>query len=193
MINNKKIEEIKSATIKNLEEIIKGIDKIIFEEHLSYKFNTKDIQNNEYIDNCLQKIKNQINHNKYKYIYTFRLPAEFPADKIDIIYNKYSEAKKSKKAERAYARLNKNTQSRYLYVGSSKKLIYRIKQHLGYGPKGTYAMQLCHWWEDFKDIEIEIALDIYAFDNNISDKAFQAFEDGAWNLLKPIFGRQGKR
>jgi hypothetical protein len=40
---------------------------------------------------------------------------------------------------------------------------------------------------------LEITLNIYAFDNSISMKAFQAFEDGAWNLLKPMLGRQGKK
>lgn len=74
-------------------------------------------------------------------------------------------------------------------MSSSKGLISRIKQHLGYGPKGTYAIQLCHWC----DMDLGIDLNIYAFDNDISTKAFQAFEDGAWSSLKPMLGRQWKK
>jgi len=179
------IEKVKKATIKDLVSIIDGIKNIQFEEKLSYKFNTKELQNHHYIENFLNNIKNQINHNKYKYIYTFNLPDNFATDNI---YNRYKNAKKSKKSERAYARLN--TKSSCLYVGSSKGLIPRIKQHLGFGPKGTYAMQLCFWCEK---LNLDIALNIYAFDNGISIKAFQAFEDGAWNILKPMLGRQGKK
>lgn len=179
------IEKVKKATITDLVSIIDDIKNIRFEEKLSYKFNTKDLQNVQFVENFLNNIKKQINHNKYKYIYTFCLPGNFP---LDSIYNRYKNAKESKKSERAYARLNRK--SRCLYVGSSKGLIPRIKQHLGFGPKGTFAMQLCYWCEN---LDLDITLNIYAFGNGISIKAFQAFEDGAWNSLKPMLGRQGKK
>jgi len=179
------IEKVKKATIKDLVSIIDGIKNIQFEEKLSYKFNTKELQDVQYVEDFLNKIKKQINHNKYKYIYTFSLPDNFATDNV---YNRYKDAKENKKSERAYARLN--TKSSCLYVGSSKGLISRIKQHLGFGPKGTYAMQLCYWCET---LNLDITLNIYAFANRVSIKAFQAFEDGAWNLLRPMFGRQGKK
>lgn len=179
------IEKVKKATIKDLVSIIDGIKNIQFKEKLSYKFNTKELQNVHYIENFLNKIKKRINHNKYKYIYTFSLPSNFATDKV---YNRYKNAKENKKSERAYARLN--TKSPCLYVGSSKGLIPRIKQHLGFGPKGTYAMQLCYWCEK---LDLDITLNIYAFDNGISITAFQAFEDGVWNSLRPMLGRQGKK
>ncbi|MBC8488533.1 MAG: GIY-YIG nuclease family protein [Bacteroidetes bacterium] len=179
------IEKVKKATINDLLSIIDGIKNIQFEEKLSYKFNTKELQNDHYRENFLNNIKKQINHNKYKYIYTFSLPDNFATD---IVYSRYKITKESKKSERAYARLN--TKSPCLYVGSSKGLIPRIKQHLGFGPKGTYAMQLCYWCEN---LNLDITLNLYAFDNGISIKAFQAFEDGAWNSLRPMLGRQGKK
>ena len=179
------IEKVKKATINDLVSIIDGIKNIQFEEKLSYKFSTQNLQNIHYVESFLNNIKKQINHKKYKYIYTFCLPDNFPTDSV---YNRYKNAKESKKSERAYAKLN--TKSPCLYVGSSKALIPRIKQHLGFGPKGTYAMQLCYWCEN---LNLNITLNIYAFDNGISIKAFQAFEDGAWNYLKPMLGRQGKK
>ena len=179
------IEKVKKATIADLVLIISDIKNIRFEEKLSYKFNTKDLQNVQFVENFLNNIKKQIYHNKYKYIYTFCLPYNFP---LDSIYNRYKNAKESTKLERAYARLNRK--SRCLYVGSSKGLIPRIKQHLGFGPKGTYAMQLWYWCEN---LDLDITLNIYVFGNGISINAFQAFEDGAWNSLKPMLGRQGKK
>lgn len=178
------IEKVKNSTINDLVSIIGDIKNIRLEEKLFYKFNTMDLQKAQFPEKFLCNIKREINHKKYKYIYTFFLPDDFP---LDIIYNRYKNAKESKKSDRAYARLNRR--SRCLYVGSSKGLISRIKQHLGYGPKGTFAIQLCHWCE----MDLDIALNIYAFGNDISKKAFQAFEDGAWNLLKPMLGRQGKK
>ena len=179
------IEKVKKATIADFVSIIEELKNIRFEEKLSYKFNTKDLQNVEFVKRSLNNIKKQINHNKYKYIYTFCMPDNFL---LDSIYTKYKDVKESKKSERAYARLNRK--SRCLYVGSSKGLIPRIKQHLGFGPKGTFAMQLCYWCEN---LDLDITLNIYAFGNGISIKAFQAFEDGAWNSLKPMLGRQGKK
>lgn len=179
------IDKVKKATINDLVSIIDNIENVRFEEKLSYKFNTKDLQNVQFAENFLDNIKKQINHNKYKYIYTFCLPNNFP---LDSIHNRYKNAKESKKSERAYARLNRK--SHCLYVGSSKGLILRIKQHLGFGPKGTFAMQLCYWSEN---LDLDITLNIYAFGNGISIKGFQAFEDGAWDSLKPMLGRQGKK
>ncbi len=179
------IKKVKKAIINDLVSIIDGIKNIQFEKKMSYKFNTKDLQNVQYVENFLNQIKNQINHKKYKYIYTFCLPDNFLKNNV---YNRYKNAKESNKSERAYARLN--SKSPCLYVGSSKGLTPRIKQHLGFGPKGTYSMQLYYWCQN---LDLEITLNIYAFDNSISMKAFQAFEDGAWNSLKPMLGKQGKR
>jgi hypothetical protein len=179
------IVRVKNDTISELNTIIDDLKNLQLEEILSYKFNTKDLKSDQFVDNFLTIIKKRIDHNQYKYLYTFYLQDN---SSIDAIYQRYKNIKESKKLERAYARLNRV--SRCLYVGSSKGLIPRIKQHLGYGPKGTYAIQLSYWCENS---DMEIALDIYAFDNSISIKAFQALEDGAWNLLKPMLGRQGKR
>jgi hypothetical protein len=184
-MNDMEIERVKIDTIKNLTSIIDDLKNIQFEEQLSYKFNTNNLQKTNFIDDFLSEIKKRIDHKKYKYIYTFNLPDN---SVLDGIYASYKNSKESKKSERAYARLNRL--SHCLYVGSSKGLVSRIKQHLGFGPKGTFAMQLCYWCEGFN---LDITLNIYAFDNGVSEKAFQAFEDGAWNVLRPMLGRQGKK
>ena len=179
------IEQIKKDTINDLQAIITELKKIQFAGKISYKFNTLDLQDEYYVENFLEKMKTEIDHKKYKYIYTFILP---DTSHTEDIYNRYKKAKGGKKSEREFARLN--SKSSCLYVGSSKGLTSRIKQHFGFGPKGTFAMQLCHWCEG---LDLDISLNIYSFNQDISTQAFQAFEDGAWNALKPMLGRQGKR
>jgi len=179
------IEQIKKKTIDDLASLIEDLRNIRFENHIPYNLNTKDIQDVKYVDRFLKRIKREIDHKKFKYIYTFYLLDNFP---IDDIYNRYANVKESKKSGRAYARLNRK--SRCLYVGSSNGLISRIRQHLGFGPAGTYTIQLRHWCEN---LDFEFSINIYAFGNDISIEAFQAFEDGAWESLMPMFGRQGKK
>jgi hypothetical protein len=53
-----------------------------------------------------------------------------------------------------------------------------------------YAMQLYYWCDN---LNLDITLTIYAFNSNISIESLQAFEDGAWKMLKPMLGRQGKK
>ena len=109
------IKKVKKAIINDLLSVIDDIKSIRFKEKLSYKFNTGDLQNVKFVEKFLNNIKKQINHDKYKYIYTFCLPYNIS---LDSIYNRYNNVKEIKKSKRAYARLNKK--SRCLYVGSSK-------------------------------------------------------------------------
>ena len=180
------IKMIKETAIRDLEFIIVGIRNIELIDELSYSFSTQEIQNDQFVENLLDEIRKQIDHARFKYIYTFSLPDNC---QVSSVYERYKATKNGRKAERAYARLNPQV-SRCLYVGSSNDLIPRIKQHLGFGPKGTFAMQLCHWCEN---ASLDLTLKIYSFANKIDKKAFQAFEDGVWESLKPMLGRQGKK
>ena len=62
------IEKVKNATIKDLTSIIDDMKNIQLEEQLSYKFNTNDLQNAQFVENFLSEIEKRINHKKYKYI-----------------------------------------------------------------------------------------------------------------------------
>jgi len=179
------IEQVKNKTIANLKQVIEELKNIHLVEEASHKFNTKEIFDSQFVELFLKRIEENINHSKYKYIYTFTIIGN---PSLDSIYNRYKETKENKKEARAYARLNRK--SPCLYVGSSKEIVSRVKQHLGYGPQGTFAMQLIYWC---KSLNLDIDLNIYSFDSEISLQSFQAFEDGAWRLLKPMLGRQGQK
>ncbi|MHA6231417.1 GIY-YIG nuclease family protein [Pseudomonas fluorescens group sp. PF-69] len=119
-----------------------------------------------------------------RYIYQFSVEDDAPED----LYLAFAEAKDARKNDRAYCRLN--PVSRLLYVGSSASLDARIKQHLGFGHRGTYAMQLCHW---LPDREGELFIRAWRFSNQTNGAVVQAIEDGLWASSKPMFGRQGAR
>ena len=86
------------------------------------------------------------------------------------------------KKERSCPKLN--APSNILYVGSSTTGLYnRIKQHMGDGHKGTYALHLKQWFDgDYK-------ITIKQYDK--SREVIQIIEDELSYQLKPAFGKQG--
>ena len=120
-----------------------------------------------------------------RYIYQFSVDDASSTEELLQAFNK---AKAEKKSGRAYAR--SHTASTVLYVGSSGTLMARLKQHLGYGPNGTYSMQLCHW---LPSIHGSLNIKIWRFPAGMSRVVIQAIEDGYWSQQQPMFGRQGAR
>jgi hypothetical protein len=120
------------------------------------------------------------------YLYTFQITSKNVAPPA--VFSVYSDAKKSKKGARAYARLNK--ESEWLYVGSSKIIYQRLKEHLGFGSKQTYALHLMHW---ARSLDLEIKFECAKYPPGTSKIALQALEDTLWEELLPMFGRQGVR
>ncbi|WP_181298934.1 GIY-YIG nuclease family protein [Pseudomonas sp. Q2-TVG4-2] len=105
-----------------------------------------------------------------------------------LLHAAFSDAKEKRLGNRAYARLHQA--SRVLYVGSSRSLMTRLKQHLGFGPRGTYAMQVSHW---LPPVEGELHIQAWRFASNVSGEVIQTVEDGLWAASSPMFGRQGAR
>ena len=90
--------------------------------------------------------------------------------------------KYKKQKERKCAKLN--SPSSVLYVGSSTTGVKkRIKQHLGEGHKGTYALHLKKWFKGNCKITVKI------YDEPI--EVLQIIEDNLSYQLKPAFGKQG--
>ncbi|WP_313472345.1 hypothetical protein [Brevundimonas sp.] len=85
-----------------------------------------------------------------------------------------------------FSRLNKVEPSRVLYVGSSLTLRSRIKEHLGYGSKQTYALRL-NSWVPACGIDLLVA----AYDRDAPDETVLLLEDTLWRHLMPMFGRSG--
>jgi hypothetical protein len=102
------------------------------------------------------------------------------------ILDVYAQAKEDK--GRSYARMNKASQT--LYVGSSRSLSKRIREHLGFGFPRTYAIHLAYWAPKLA-LQLRLHATLYPVDS--APKAVQALEDCLWESLKPMLGRQGQR
>lgn len=75
-----------------------------------------------------------------------------------------------------------------LYVGSSKSVVTRLNQHLGFGNAKTYALHLNKWTDNLK-----ITIELYQYPSDTPDQVIQAIEDHLWDKLSPLFGRKGSR
>jgi hypothetical protein len=77
-----------------------------------------------------------------------------------------------------------NSPSHTMYVGSSTTGVQkRIKQHIGYGPAKTYALNLSHWFEGKYKIEVK--------EYDCSREIMQLVEDNLSDELRPAFGKKG--
>jgi len=76
-----------------------------------------------------------------------------------------------------------------LYVGRSKTLRGRLRQHLGADNRGVYSLHLQRW---ATCLTFELTIYFMRFDG-ADNLLVQAVEDGIWASLSPAFGRKGER
>jgi len=107
------------------------------------------------------------------------------------VYENFKYAKDNKIGERKYAKINSNS-SKILYVGSTTKSKFhlRIKQHLGFGTKTTFALHINFWRKNLKG---KINLICLKFEITTNDKLIQTIEDAYWSKNLPMFGKQGSK
>ncbi len=114
--------------------------------------------------------------------------------KIDIISsNNIIDAatnfKKNNK-EIALSRINEGVKTNVLYIGSSEKGIEkRLKEHLGFGAKSTYSMQLHHLIRESNLTELSIKINTYSFKIEIGSTLLKNIEFALWHKYKPILGK----
>jgi len=186
-------EEIKKSGVQNLLSIASQLMSLVPIDlnPLTMQIDTCLLSPDTPSKNCLDTVSEWAGKPKSRYIYYFSLPesANFSA-----VLEKIESAKDNKIEGRAYPRINykldSRESSRYLYVGSSKTIAHRFKEHLGYGHKKTYAMHLAYWCDG---LDLEIDLFCLKFESNTNQAVLQAFEDAMWGQLKPMLGRRGAR
>ena len=94
---------------------------------------------------------------------------------------------------RRFSKLNGDLEeSCCLYVGSSRSLSSRIRQHLGLAHRGTYAMQMAHWQPEER-LEGRVRFSATRFASDTGASILQALEDKLWLTDRPLFGRMGAR
>ena len=125
--------------------------------------------------------------------YIYLLRAHVPSTAVAQIRAAFESAKVRRLGERAYPRLNAqdNTPSNpVLYVGSSAAITSRIRQHLGYGAPGTFALHLAFWAQALK---LPLVLTIARFPPSVGPALIGPLEDNLWDDLNPLFGRKGRK
>ena len=166
--------EILANTVSNLEPIA----------NLAVDIDTSLLQPNTEPETELFEQIDQVLVPTGNCIYRFEISGDRPES------GKITAAYLSAKAntDRAYSRLN--DASTTLYVGSSRSIIKRLREHLGYGNHKTYAMHLAYWAPAL-NLKLKLHLANYPLAANF--EAIQAVEDHVWRTYRPMLGRQGKR
>lgn len=120
------------------------------------------------------------------YVYVFRIDSH----KNGLPQQLVTQIEEARKLADDYCRVNVeyvNTDT--LYVGRSKTLKARLRQHLGAESRGIFSMHLQRWATG-NNAEVSIS---YLKFQNMDDLFVQAIEDGLWVSLCPVFGRKGER
>lgn len=114
--------------------------------------------------------------------------------KIDIdssnnIIDAATNFKKNNK-EIALSRINEGAKTNVLYIGSSEKGVEkRLREHLGFGAKSTYSMQLHHLIRESNLTELSITINIYPFEGSIGATLLKNIEFALWHKYKPFLGK----
>ena len=180
------IEIAKKAQIRILKKTIQELASLKSSETKTIFIETGKLQDQNYIPQIASTLPNKCNSGEH-FIYIFRIVGGNKTDQNKIHHNftKLHE----KRDGRALCKNNEKKDSDILYIGSSKNLRARLKQHLGDGPLGTYAMHMKHW---INGINLKIEFTYHRF-SSLSDRALQALEDGLWDRFEPMFGKRGAK
>jgi hypothetical protein len=120
------------------------------------------------------------------FLYIFRLVPPHPV--LEEIARSFSAARAAQRGSRAYPRLN--GPSACVYVGSSRKLHQRLREHFGFGSPTTYALQLRHW---ASDLELNLRIECARYPDDLPPDVMQSLEDTLWSRERPMLGRRGAK
>ena len=119
-----------------------------------------------------------------KCLYFISLDKEASSEKVR---DCFENARRNCEEKKAFSKLNLLTESKCLYVGSSKNIRSRILQHIGFVPDKTYALRIKSW---SKDLDGGIEITIISYDK-IEQSTLLYFEEQLSKELKPISGKRG--
>lgn len=176
----------------NLSQAINSLDRLnINQLHNTFCISFNDLKNLEksgfnklFIDQIGDDLKNK------NVIYTIEVENSDPEKNkeiADVFENK-------KKYEKVYklSKFNKVI-SNYLYVGSSLSIKKRIREHLGFGSKSTYALHLNKWLPNIENTQLVISFLVVKENipnDNLKFNLLELVEQEIWDMKKPMFGKR---
>jgi GIY-YIG catalytic domain len=179
-----KVDEVLKESIKRTRNLLSELERCKVASIKTIEINSNLL----FIDKERGKLIDSVQAYKNKYIYILKVNVY--SNELETIKNAYK-AFDARNKPRVLgitlnaSRFNKGHESEYLYVGSSKNIKSRIRQHLGDGNLRTYSLHLKHWFPK----KINLALYIYEIDSQ-NHEVIEAIEQGIWDIIKPIFGKR---
>ena len=153
-------------------------------EPVSWSF--ADIRSAPQVD-LLEPLKTALaDREKSRFVSVFDVVGECDSTAVRSAFER---ARKVSTGDRKFAKLSAGTGA-VLYVGSSRKLVRRVSEHLGLVAATVYAMHLRQW---LPDADLRGRLSLFCLPDALRDEVAQAIEDGLWRRLNPMLGRQGAR
>ena len=157
-------------------------------EYKAYELNLSELTANEppTIVTDIQNWEGSTGTNRY--IYRFFVENSSIASEL---YTCLIDSKLRADNDRKYSRVNTtSSDSLCLYVGSSKSVTQRMKQHLGYAHPAVYSLHM-RSWSNLPDASVR--LEILKYPGDVGQDVLQAIEDSLWQSSMPLFGKQGAR
>ncbi|WP_417874005.1 GIY-YIG nuclease family protein [Xanthomarina gelatinilytica] len=183
MIINEK--EIVQLAVSKLEMVLSELKTCELQEKEKYIIKSNEL----FKDTAKSQLLTNFNYDKDRYVYLIRyLATEDTSDKIKKAFEDFSSKNtpKIKGITFNLPRYNEEHTSKYLYVGTSKKLKNRIKQHLGLSSsKQTYSLHLIYWFP--KQIDLGITIIKVSSENKM---VFESIEQAYWDNYEPLFGKR---
>lgn len=186
------IDSIKETIKADLHNVITEIDKVSIRKlnasicidlnNLS-ELSKSDFEK-EFKNNVSKLIENE------SVIYSIEL---IDADKksTELIYSNFNKEKVKK--EFSLSKINETPNSCF-YVGSSKgkTILKRIREHIGFGSKSTYALHLNKWCPTIdKKLTISFVLvDQKDCNQNLKFSLLELVEQNLWDKKQPMFGKR---
>ena len=179
-----------AADLRKLAEQIENTHSL---DGIQCEFRLEDLHDNDAMIDMVDHIfqwEKQVQDARY--LYSFTLPsAELAIRCRDAVARTRVPERNTENCR--FSRVNGDQEgSCCLYVGSSRSLATRLKQHLGLAYRGTYAMQMMHWQPE-QSLEGRVYFDVTRFGAGIEATVLQALEDKLWQSERPLLGRMGAR
>jgi len=184
-IQQKTLEKAINEAKEKLQGLLTALSTFKFPDPSSTKF----YANNIVVDEIVKDLPTGSDSDDF--IYFFKVVGQNKTN--NEFFEQLSTAKKKQGTDedkKDLPKLNKeHIDTQYLYVGRSQKLRSRIRQHLGEGYCGTYAMHMDRW---SKNISEQVEIQYFKLENK-DNLLVQSVEDSLWDQLKPCFGRKGDK
>lgn len=178
-------QSLKNIAIDNLERRIKDIEECRFLSFEPIHFTFDEITAGIKTKN-LKDLLNKIMGQKVNHPTIYRISVSDSAVAGEL-YDEFLNIRQQNK-DIKFSKINKNSFSKTIYVGSSISIVSRIKQHLYDAAKGTHALKMSRWnLTGSNKVKLELTSDI----RSKKHFGFQDLEDALWQKSQPMFGKKG--